>query len=285
MEEVGINVSQQAYPTIHHFQLVLASAKTTFLSMKTGLVREDGKENGGKVYVGMDSSGTGVEGGDNRRASEIADRQREEEERKRREYEETESMFDAWLPKHYERSDRKTEEMSERHQKDPKYGIATESDSEEDSAAGYEYHVEEVNTSEEGSDVVEDRLRMEKYLDWKLRRRFEFELANPKIFARTIQEGEPKVEEEKLVLIHPRTAQVEDSSDSDENLPDASNDDEEEEDESDEEDSSSGNSDTSPLHQEAVAVNVMRRTRTGATMKRIGKVLFWSVENSQIFRL
>ncbi|XP_026436602.1 vicilin-like seed storage protein At2g18540 [Papaver somniferum] len=172
-----------------------------------------------------------VQGEINRRASEIDDRQREEEERKRREDEETESMF---------------EERSEKHQKDPKYGSSTESDSEEDSAAGYEYHVEEVNTSEEGSDVVEDRLRMEKYLDWKLRRRFEFERANPKIFARTMQEGEPKVEEKKLVLIHPRTAQVEDSSDSDENLHDASNDDGEEEDESDEEDSSSGNSDTSP---------------------------------------
>ncbi|XP_026384437.1 protein starmaker-like [Papaver somniferum] len=162
-----------------------------------------------------------VQGEINRRASEIVDRQREEEEKKRREDEETESLFAAWLPKHYERSDRKTDERSERHQKGPKYGSATESDSEADSAAGSEYHVEEVNTSEEGSDAAEDRLKMEKYFP------------------------EPKVEKEKLVLIHPQTAQVEDSSDSDKNLPDASNDDEEE-DESDEEDSSSGDSDTSP---------------------------------------
>ncbi|XP_026378067.1 major centromere autoantigen B-like [Papaver somniferum] len=186
-----------------------------------------------------------VQGEINRRASEIAERQREEEEKKRREDEETESMFVAWLPKHYERSDRKTEERSERNHRGPKCGSATESDSEADSAAGYEYHVEEVNTSEEGFDAAEDGLKMEKYLDWKLRRRFEFERSNPKIFSRTMQEGEPKVEEEKLMLIHPRTAQVEDSSDSDENLPDASNDDEEE-DESDEEESSYGDTDTSP---------------------------------------
>ncbi|XP_026439646.1 protein starmaker-like [Papaver somniferum] len=146
-----------------------------------------------------------VQGEINRRTSEIADRQRENEEKKRREDEEIESLFAAWLPKHYERSDRKTEERSERHQKGPKYG--SESDSEADSAAGYEYHVEEVNTSEEGSDAAEDRLRMEKYLHWKL--------------------------------------QMKDSSDSDKNLSDASTDDEEE-DESDEEDSSSGDGDTSP---------------------------------------
>ncbi|XP_026451028.1 ribosomal L1 domain-containing protein CG13096-like [Papaver somniferum] len=121
-----------------------------------------------------------VQGEINRRASEIAERQIEEEEKKRRAYEETESLFAAWLPKHYE--------------------SGTESDSEADSSEGYEYHVEE--------------------------------------------EGEPKVEE-KLVLIHPRTAQEKYSIDSDENLHDASNDDEED-DEIDEEDSSSGDSDTSP---------------------------------------
>ncbi|XP_026450780.1 uncharacterized protein LOC113350891 [Papaver somniferum] len=186
-----------------------------------------------------------VQGEINRRASEIDDRQREEEEKKRREDEKTESLFAAWVPKHYERSDRKTGERSERHQKGPKYGSATESDSEEDSAPRFEYHVEEINTNEEGSDAAEDRQKMEKYLDWKLRRWFDFKRDNPRIFARTMQEGEPKVEEQKLVLIHPRTAQVEDFSDSDENLPDASNG-AEEEDESDEEDSSSGDSDTSP---------------------------------------
>ncbi|XP_026383957.1 PHD finger protein 14-like [Papaver somniferum] len=174
----------------------------------------------------------------NRRASEEAQRQREEDEKKRREEEEeTESLYCAWLPHHFSRVDRKEEERSERYQKGPKYGNATESDSERGSDAGFEYPLEEINTSEEDYGAAEDKRKMEKYLDWKLRRRFEFERANPKIFARTMHEGEPRVEKKDLVIIHPRVAC---SSDSDEDLPEASSDEE------DDEDSSSGDSDTSP---------------------------------------
>ncbi|XP_026419707.1 uncharacterized protein LOC113315661 [Papaver somniferum] len=171
-----------------------------------------------------------VHGEINRRAIEIVDRQREEDEKKKTEEEETESLYVAWLPKHFERSDRKMEERSERNQKGPRYG--------------YGYHLEEINTSDEGSDAVEDRRRMERYEEWRLRRRFEFERANPKIFARTMQEGEPKVERQPLVRIEPRDAHVDDSSATDDDLLDVSR--ESEEDESnDEDESSSGESDTS----------------------------------------
>ncbi|XP_026397043.1 uncharacterized protein LOC113291763 [Papaver somniferum] len=173
----------------------------------------------------------------NRRASEEAQRLREEDEKKRREEEETESLYCAWLPHHFARVDRKEDEQSERYQKGLKYGSATESDSEGGSDAGFEYPLEEINTSEDDYVAAEDKRKMEKYLDWKLQRRFEFERANPKIFARTMHEGEPRVEKRYPVIIHPRVAH---SINSNEELPEASSDEE------DDESSSLGDSDTSP---------------------------------------
>ncbi|XP_026396262.1 VID27-like protein [Papaver somniferum] len=140
-------------------------------------------------------------------------------------------------------SGRKEEERSLKREKGRKYGSATESDSEAESDEGFEYPVEEINTNEEDSDVAEDKRKMQRYLDWKLRRRFEFERANPNIFSRTMHEGEPKVEEKSHVRIFPRSAHVEESSESDEDLPDVSRDEDEED--SDEESSSYGDNDTS----------------------------------------
>ncbi|XP_026416737.1 uncharacterized protein LOC113312198 [Papaver somniferum] len=110
-----------------------------------------------------------VQGEINKRASEEAHQLREEEERKRREEEKIDSLFAAWVPKHYARYDWKDKERAERHQKGPKYGSATESDSEAGLDAGFEYPVEEVSTSEEGSDAAEEKRNMERYLDWKLK--------------------------------------------------------------------------------------------------------------------
>ncbi|XP_026384941.1 histone deacetylase HDT1-like [Papaver somniferum] len=113
---------------------------------------------------------------------------------------------------HNERADRKEEERSQKRQKGPKYGSATESDSQVDSDAGFEYPLEEINTTEEDSDAVEDKQKMQRYLDWKLRR---------------------------------RAAPEASSSESDEDLPEVSSDEGDEED-SDDESSSSGDDDTSP---------------------------------------
>ncbi|XP_026430455.1 vicilin-like seed storage protein At2g18540 [Papaver somniferum] len=103
-----------------------------------------------------------VQGEINRRASEVAQRQREEEERKRREDEETGSLFAAWVPKHFAKYDRKEEERALKRQKGPRYGSATESNSEAGSDAGFEYPVEEVNTSEEDSDDAEENWKMQR---------------------------------------------------------------------------------------------------------------------------
>ncbi|XP_026383349.1 cilia- and flagella-associated protein 251-like [Papaver somniferum] len=170
----------------------------------------------------------------NRHRSEEAQRQREEEEKRRREEEETESIYQTWLPHHLARVDRKEEEQSERYQRGPIYGSATEEDSEEGSDDEFEFHLEEVD---DDYVAAEEERKMEKYQDWKQRRCFEFERANPKIFSRTMHEGDPKVEKRESVIIYPRVAYP---SDSDEDLPEAPSDEE------DDEDSSSGDSETSP---------------------------------------
>ncbi|XP_026399886.1 sarcoplasmic reticulum histidine-rich calcium-binding protein-like [Papaver somniferum] len=179
------------------------------------------------------------------RAGEAAQRQREEEEIKRREDEEIESLFAAWKPKHFARVDRKEEERSLKRQKGPKYNSATESDSKEGSDSGFECPVEEVNTNEEDSDVVQDKKRMGRYLDWKLRRRFDHERVNPKIFVRTMREGEPSDDERVPSRIFPRTMHVQESSDDDEELRDAARSENDDEEDSDEE-SISSDGDTSP---------------------------------------
>ncbi|XP_026399244.1 RNA polymerase II-associated factor 1 homolog [Papaver somniferum] len=107
----------------------------------------------------------------NRHASEEPQRLREEEERRKREEEEIDALFAAWLPHHFARSDRKGEERAERHQRGPRYGSATESDSEGGSDAGFEYRIEEVDISDESYDTAEEKRKMERYFDWKLRRR------------------------------------------------------------------------------------------------------------------
>ncbi|XP_026458982.1 protein bfr2-like [Papaver somniferum] len=185
-----------------------------------------------------------VQGEINRHAWEAAQHQRKEEEKKRRENEETKSLFAAWVPKHFARVDRKEDERSLKHQKGPKYGSSTESDSEEGSDDGFEYPLEEVNTSEEDSDAAEDMKRMERYFDWKLRRRFNYEHDNPKIFARTMREGEPNDDERAPSRIFPITTRGEESSDDGEELPDVASDEDDNEEDSDES-TSSGDGGTS----------------------------------------
>ncbi|XP_026452288.1 prothymosin alpha-like [Papaver somniferum] len=114
-------------------------------------------------------------------------RQREAvQERKKRRFE---ALYIAWLPKFLEWKERKDEEKDDKQAKTPKFGSSTESDSE--ASEGYEYEVEEVDTSDLDSDAAEDKQRMDSYHDEKARRRFQYELANPKIFSRTMSEGEP----------------------------------------------------------------------------------------------
>lgn len=103
------------------------------------------------------------------------------------------------MPKYYETRERKDEEWEERQAerdardaKAPKYGSMTEDDSE--SSDGFEADGEDdgdiesddVYGSSEGNgdgEIVYD--------DDHLKRRFAYELANPKIFSRTMNEGEP----------------------------------------------------------------------------------------------
>ncbi|XP_026455091.1 uncharacterized protein LOC113356230 [Papaver somniferum] len=118
------------------------------------------------------------------------ERQRDEEEasciRRDRRFE---TRYSAWQPKFLEWRERKDEEWAEKHAKTPKYGSTTESDSE--ASDGYEYGMEEANTSDLDSEAAEDKRKMNAFHDGKLRSRFAYELANPKIFARTMSEGEP----------------------------------------------------------------------------------------------
>lgn len=155
-------------------------------------------------------------------------RQREAEEavqeRKKRRFE---ALYNAWLPKFLEWQERKDEEKAEKQAKTPKFGSSTESDSE--ASEGYEYEVEEVDTSDLDSDAAEDKQRMNSYHDEKARRRFEYELANPKIFARTMSEGEPVA-----VKVSRRIADLDDESSEEER--------EEGDEDSDDESSSSGTS-------------------------------------------
>ncbi|XP_026383982.1 uncharacterized protein LOC113279502 [Papaver somniferum] len=116
-------------------------------------------------------------------------RQREKEAARIRKERRIEALYTAWLPKFLEWQSRKGEEKAERHAKAPRYGSATESDSE--ASDGFEYDVEEVNTSNLDSNAAEDKRKMDAYHDGKLNIRFEYELSNPKIFARTMSEGEP----------------------------------------------------------------------------------------------
>ncbi|XP_026383876.1 protein bfr2-like [Papaver somniferum] len=114
----------------------------------------------------------------NRRAEELALRQREKEERERRKRgRELDALDAAWKPKHFARSDSEAEGSHD----------------------GFEYPVEEINTNEEDSDVAEEKKRMERYFDWKIRRRFDHERANPKICSRTMREGEPSDDDEELL--------------------------------------------------------------------------------------
>ncbi|XP_026449737.1 protein MNN4-like [Papaver somniferum] len=162
----------------------------------------------------------------NRRPEELALHQKEEEERKRREKEEVEALYVACKIKHFDRVDRKDEERSQKAEKSKGYGSATESDSDaEGSDNGYDYPVDEVDTSEEGSDAAEEKEMMKRYHERKLRMRFEDDKYNPRIFSQTMREGE--------------------SSDDDEELLDASSD-EDDDNENSDESTSSGDSQVSP---------------------------------------
>lgn len=101
----------------------------------------------------------------------------------RKKYETVE--FFEWKEKRLARDERKHEERSVRCRL-KRYGSATESDL-EGSDEGFEYHVEEVNTSDEDFDVVEERKRMKRYYKRHLYRQYELEKANPRIFARTMR--------------------------------------------------------------------------------------------------
>ncbi|XP_026396196.1 transcription initiation factor TFIID subunit 11-like [Papaver somniferum] len=128
---------------------------------------------------------------------------------------------------------RKDKEKAERHAKVPRYGSATESDSE--ASDGFEYVVEEVNTSDLESDAAENKRNMDAYHDGILKRRFEYELANPKIFARTMSEGDPS-----KVRVSKRISMVDDE--------ETESDEDGEDEDSDEASSSSG---TSPASYES----------------------------------
>ncbi|XP_026430558.1 transcription initiation factor TFIID subunit 11-like [Papaver somniferum] len=121
---------------------------------------------------------------------------------------------------------RKDEEKAERHAKAPRYGSATESDSE--ASDGFEYAVEEVNTNDLDY-AAEDKCKMDAYHDGRLKSRFEYELANPKIFARTMSEGEPS-----KVRVNRRISMVDDE--------ETESDEDGEDEDSDEASSSSGTS-------------------------------------------
>ncbi|XP_026399566.1 uncharacterized protein LOC113295442 [Papaver somniferum] len=129
--------------------------------------------------------------------------QREEEAARIRKERRIEALYTAWLPKFLEWKNRKDEEKVERHAKAPRYGSATKSYSE--ASDGFEYAVEEVNTSDLDSDAAEDKRKMDAYHDGRLKRRFDYELSNPKIFARTMSEGEPS-----KVRVSRRIAMVDD---------------------------------------------------------------------------
>ncbi|XP_026384412.1 transcription initiation factor TFIID subunit 11-like [Papaver somniferum] len=122
---------------------------------------------------------------------------------------------------------RKDEEKAERHAKAPRYGSATGSDFE--ASDGFEYVVEEVNTSDLESDAAKDKRKMDAYHDGRLKSRFEYELSNPKIFVRTMSEGEPS-----KVRVRRRISMVDDK--------ETESDEDGEDDDSDEGSSSSGTS-------------------------------------------
>ncbi|XP_026378553.1 protein bfr2-like [Papaver somniferum] len=153
-----------------------------------------------------------------RRVQELL-RQTEEEAARIRKERRIEALYTAWLPKFLEWKSRKDEEKAERHAKSPRYGSATESDSE--ASDGFEYGVEEVNTGDLDSDAAEDKRKMDSYHDGRLKSRFEYELANPKIFARTMSEGDPS-----KVRVSGRIAMVDDEeTESDEDGEDEDSDD------------------------------------------------------------
>ncbi|XP_026396993.1 transcription initiation factor TFIID subunit 11-like [Papaver somniferum] len=143
---------------------------------------------------------------------------------------EAQSEIDHRVQEQLQWQSRKDEEKAERHAKSPRYGSATESDSE--ASDGFEYAVEEVNTSDLESDVAEDKRKMDAYHDGILKSRFEYELANPKIFARTMSEGEPR-----KVRVSRRISMVDDE--------ETESDEDGEDEDSDEASSSSGTSSAS----------------------------------------
>ncbi|XP_026450567.1 HIV Tat-specific factor 1 homolog [Papaver somniferum] len=140
-----------------------------------------------------------------RRAMERIQQKREAEEqasqemaRHRSEEEILDALFEVWKVKHFDREYRKEDEGAARAKRPKGVVSATDSDSDEESENGFEYPIEEMNTSDEDSDTVDDRKRMEAYLDRKLRRRFDDERAQPTFFSRTMQEGETSADEEIL---------------------------------------------------------------------------------------
>ncbi|XP_026450578.1 outer spore wall assembly protein SHE10-like [Papaver somniferum] len=135
-----------------------------------------------------------------RRSRELS-RQREEEEQRRQMQEE----------KYECKFDRKEEEWEEKHSECKRYGSATYEDSEA-SGDDMEYGVEEANTSDLDLDATTDKARMNEYHDRRLRSRFDFELANPKIYARTMRERESSIDSEET---------LEDESDEDQDGSDA----------------------------------------------------------------
>ncbi|XP_026442458.1 transcription initiation factor TFIID subunit 11-like [Papaver somniferum] len=132
------------------------------------------------------------------RHQEMSHRHEEEEQRRREEKEKYDRKFAAWKPKFLAYDQRKGEEWMKKHSDCKGYGSATKEDSEE-SEEGMEYDIEEVNTSDLDSDAAADKARMDEYNDRKLKGIFEFELLNPKIYARTMREGESSSDSEETL--------------------------------------------------------------------------------------
>ncbi|XP_026384859.1 glutamic acid-rich protein-like [Papaver somniferum] len=117
-------------------------------------------------------------------------RQREEEERRhKREKEDYENKYAAWKTQFMAYDIRKQDEWEEKHAECKLYGSATDEDS-DSTKNEMKYDVEEINTSEMDSDEAEEKDMMERWHERKLRMRVEFEMANPMIYACTMQEGE-----------------------------------------------------------------------------------------------
>ncbi|XP_026437176.1 cilia- and flagella-associated protein 251-like [Papaver somniferum] len=123
--------------------------------------------------------------------------QQEEEERRQRDERRKKMMYDEWVQKYLERGGRKDGEWEEKQEEEVarrakalQYGSMTEDDS--DASGGSEADGEDGEDldSENDDSSEESIVGRIAYDERHLRNRFEYELANPKIYPQTINEGE-----------------------------------------------------------------------------------------------